>query len=581
MRLGGRAQAAIEILNALSEQHRPIAHHLAEWGRAHRFAGGGDRAAIGNLVYDTLRRKASTAHAMDSDKSRKLVLGTLMRHWNETPESLAAAFKDDRHAPEPPAEQERLRPLDEAPGHVQADIPEWCQPSFEANFDTEWIAEGQALAQRPPLDMRVNTLKADRPKVAKSLRSNPGNSGIALHGLRVEAGEAASRLPNVTADAAYQKGWFEVQDEGSQIVSSLVYARPGEQVLDFCAGAGGKTLALAATMENKGQLHAYDSDRNRLKPIHERIRRAGTRNVQVHSPDDDMSALVGKMDRVLVDAPCTGSGTWRRRPDSKWKLTAEQLADRLREQEEVLAQAAPFVRPGGFMAYVTCSVFPEENENQTYAFIQDNPEWELLSAGEVWQDLFGFDKPQPWSSDMKSVTLTPASTGTDGFYFAVLTPQILTLVEVPPVRFVLLIVFIVVVMGGGFLIGTQFPADAWYEALAKPPFTPPDVAFMYVWPVLYLFIAIAGWSVFTNATGGGAWGLWLVNLILNFAYTPVFFGAHALGWSTLVVAATLATAVAFISATWSRNRLAGALFVPYALWLGYAFTLDLSIWYLN
>ena len=224
----------------------------------------------------------------------------------------------------------------------------------------------------------------------------------------------------MTADQAYQKGWFEVQDEGSQVVSDLVFAQPGEQVLDFCAGAGGKTLALAAQMENRGQVHAYDSDRNRLKPIHERVRRAGARNVQVHEPGADLSALVGKMDRVLIDAPCTGSGTWRRRPDAKWKLTPEQLEARLVEQDEVLSEAAPFVKPNGYLCYVTCSVFPEENEARVQTFMEDNPSFELLSAGEAWQDLFGFEKPQPWSSDMMSVTLTPQTTRTDGFFFAVM-----------------------------------------------------------------------------------------------------------------------------------------------------------------
>ena len=126
------------------------------------------------------------------------------------------------------------------------------------------------------------------------------------------------------------------------------------------------------------------------------------------------------MDKVVVDAPCTGSGTWRRRPDAKWRLRKENLETRLREQEEALSQAAQFVRPGGMLVYITCSVFPEENENQIYSFIDDNSTFEILSAGEVWQDLFGFDNLQPWSSDMKSVTLTPASTKTDGFYFCVM-----------------------------------------------------------------------------------------------------------------------------------------------------------------
>ncbi len=312
------------------------------------------------------------------------------------------------------------RSLKDAPDHIRADVPEWLEGSLQANFAEEWVAEAQAFTKRPPVDLRVNTLKAGREKVAKALsKTGAKPSAIARDGLRIRAGDGAYRQPNVQVEPAFQKGWFEVQDEGSQIVADLVFARPGEQVLDFCAGAGGKTLAMAATMENKGQIHAYDANKNRLKPIFERAKRAGIRNAQIHGPDDDMADLTGKMDRVVVDAPCTGTGTWRRHPHAKWKLTREMLETRLTEQEEVLSQAAPFVKPGGFLIYITCSILPEENENQIVAFLDDNPQFELLSVGEVWQDLFGFDKPQPWSSDMKTVTLTPASVDTDGFFLAV------------------------------------------------------------------------------------------------------------------------------------------------------------------
>lgn len=256
----------------------------------------------------------------------------------------------------------------------------------------------------------------------KALSKNGAKpTAIARHGISIPASSGPARRPNVQAEAAFQKGWFEVQDQGSQIVSELVYARPGEQVLDFCAGAGGKTLALAADMANRGQIHAYDADKNRLKPIYERLKRAGVRNAQVHAPGSDLTSLAGKMDRVVIDAPCTGSGTWRRHPHTKWKLTAEMLEERIREQEEVLSEAAPFVRPGGYLVYITCSILPEENENQIASFLDDSPQFELLSAGEVWQDIYGFEKAQPWSADMKSITLTPAATGTDGFFFAVMT----------------------------------------------------------------------------------------------------------------------------------------------------------------
>lgn len=418
-------QGAIEVLNDMEKRKRPPAEALKVWGSDHRFAGSGDRAAIGNIVYDALRNRASTQYLMNSDSTRRLVFGTLLRFWDYTPESMAAALADDKFAPDPLTDEEietfTSRKLEDAPDHIQADVPEWLVPSLQANFDEEWIAEAQALATRPPVDMRTNTLKTTREKLVRQMEKTGAKpTALARFGLRVEAGSGPSRQPNVQAEKSFQTGRFEVQDQGSQIVSDLVFARPGEQVMDFCAGAGGKTLALAATMENRGQIHAYDADKNRLKPIFERLKRAGVRNAQVHGPGDDMSALVGTMDRVVIDAPCTGAGTWRRHPHTKWKLTREALERRLTEQEEVLSEAAPFVKPGGFLCYITCSILPEENENQIAAFIDDNPQFELLSAGEVWQDLFGFDQAQPWSSDMKSITLTPASTGTDGFFFAVL-----------------------------------------------------------------------------------------------------------------------------------------------------------------
>jgi len=428
MRLPGRLSAAMEVLADIEKRKRPVADALKDWGLSHRFAGSGDRAAIGNIVYDALRKKLSHAHVARSESARSLAFATLVRDWGENPEALNASFGDDKFAPEALSPKEiehltRANALVDAPEHVQADIPEWAQPSFESNFAEEWIAEGAALAERPPLDMRVNTQKSTREKVLKALKKTGAQpTNIATNGMRIEAGKRDSRTPNVQAEEAFQKGRFEIQDEGSQIVSELIFARPGEKVLDLCAGAGGKTLAMGAMMENKGQLFAFDSEKNRLAPIWDRIKRAGLHNVQVRQPhhDDPLTDLVGAMDRVVLDAPCTGSGTWRRRPDAKWRLTKQLMEQRLQEQEEVLSQAVPYVKVGGFLIYITCSVFPEENEGQIYAFMDEYPNFELLSAGEVWQDLYGFDKPMPWSSDLKSVTLTPASTNTDGFFFSVM-----------------------------------------------------------------------------------------------------------------------------------------------------------------
>jgi 16S rRNA (cytosine967-C5)-methyltransferase len=425
MRLGGRIQAAAEILSDIEKRKRPASDALKDWGLSHRFAGSGDRAGIGNLVYDVLRRKSSLAFAAGSDDPLQSVFALLLRHWEFDPQRLRDELVGDKFAPELPTDEVlasyKAANLEDAAPHIAADIPEWCVPSFEANFSEEWIIEAQAFAERPALDLRANTLKSTRDKVLKQLsKTGAKPATIARNGLRISSSKPFARLPNVQAEESFQKGRFEVQDEGSQIVSDLVYAQPGETILDYCAGAGGKSLSLAASMENKGQVHAYDVDKSRLAPIYDRIKRAGTRNIQVHAPSSDLSALTAKMDKVVVDAPCSGSGTWRRRPDAKWRFDQKNLEDRMQQQEEVLSEAAPFVRPGGHLIYITCSVLPEENENQVYAFIEDNPEFEVVSAGEVWQDIFGFDKPTPWSSDMKTVTLTPASVNTDGFFFAVM-----------------------------------------------------------------------------------------------------------------------------------------------------------------
>ncbi|RDL49214.1 Ribosomal RNA small subunit methyltransferase B [Ensifer sp. M14] len=425
MRLGGRLAGAIEVLEDIEKRKRPVADALKDWGLSHRFAGSGDRSAIGNIVYDALRMKLSHAHMMDSDSAAALGHAVMYRQWGFSPEKLAAELDGDKFAPEMPsaemAQAFATRRLEDAAPHIQGDIPEWVQASFEENFSEDWLDEAKALAGRPTLDLRANTLKATRAKVLKALeRSGAEAATIARNGIRIPAGEGASRLPNVTAELSFQKGWFEVQDEGSQIVADLAFPQEGEQVLDYCAGGGGKTLAMSAAMNNKGQVHAYDTDRKRLAPIIERLKRAGTRNVQVHESTESLAPLAGRFDRVLVDAPCTGTGTWRRRPDTKWRLNQKNLEERISQQEEALASAAQFVRPGGHLIYVTCSVLPEENEAQVYGFCEDNPEFEILSAADIWAGLFGTDKPQPWSADMKTVTLTPASTGTDGFFFCLM-----------------------------------------------------------------------------------------------------------------------------------------------------------------
>lgn len=426
MRLPGRLSAAIAVLTDMEQRKRPVSEALKAWGLANRFAGAGDRAAIGNLVYDALRRRASHAALMGADTPRALVLAVAVRDWGEDPATLGDSFAGDPHAPEPPSADERARLVgqlpDDTPAHVLADMPQWLAPSLERAFGDNWIAEGQDMAGRPSLDLRVNLLKAGRDRVMKSLaRFHPRETALSPIGVTMPAGPRDARTPNVTSDEGYLKGWFEVQDQGSQIVAALAGARPGEQVLDLCAGAGGKTLALAAAMLNKGQIFAYDSDRTRLAPIYDRLKRNGVRNVQVRAPQPGaLDDLVGKMDRVVIDAPCTGTGTWRRRPDTKWKLTPELLAQRRAEQAAILIEGARYLKPGGVLVYITCSILPEENDDQIAAFRAAHPGFSLLPPQDLWPAAFGAPVPENLETAGGGIALTPRLTGTDGFYVAVL-----------------------------------------------------------------------------------------------------------------------------------------------------------------
>ncbi|HHL42929.1 MAG TPA: RsmB/NOP family class I SAM-dependent RNA methyltransferase [Hellea balneolensis] len=427
MRYGGRIQAAIEVLDDILRQHTPVANALRDWGKAHRFAGSKDRSFIGLLVHDALRIKSSVLWRMgDAETARALTLGTLVWYWGEDIQEMDTHFHEDKHSPDPLSADEKnylsgKMDLNLAPDWIRADIPEWVWPSFENNFVEEAVIEGQALTRRPPLDLRVNTLKANRQQTLKALEiygAKPCN--ISPVGIRIDSGRREERLPNIQSDPVFLSGQVEIQDEGSQLVSLLVAPKAGETILDYCAGGGGKSLAIAADLGRDGQVFAYDVDKRRLAPLYARAARAGAENIEIMQPPlAVLDPLVGHMDRVLVDAPCTGSGTWRRKPDAKWRLSPETLELRMSEQETVLKQAKSFVKPGGFLFYVTCSVFAEENENQIYNFLEANEDFELLSAGEVWEERFGADKPKPWSEDGCTITMTPATTNTDGFFFAV------------------------------------------------------------------------------------------------------------------------------------------------------------------
>jgi 16S rRNA (cytosine967-C5)-methyltransferase len=424
-----RLSAAIELIDTIDAQRAPAAQALKEWGTSHRFAGSGDRAAIAGLVWDVLRRRASSAWVMDDDAPRSRVLGMLKLERGLDAEAISALCDGGRFAPRPLTDAERgaltTRSPDDAPAPVAGDYPEWLDPYLAKAFGEDRAAEAAAMASRAPLDLRVNTLKAKREKVLASLKHlGAHETPWSPIGLRIELG-AGAKNPGVHAEEDFIKGLVEVQDEGSQLAALFSAAKPGEQVIDLCAGAGGKTLALAAMMQGKGRLIATDHDKRQLAPIHERLSRAGVHNADVRTPKGEaetLSDIKASADLVLIDAPCTGTGTWRRNPDAKWRMRPGALEIRIKDQIEVLDRAAPLVKPGGRIAYITCSVLSEENGEQVRAFVARHPAFAVAPPEEtvsaLWDKADAFAEaalksPEGW-------LMTPRRTGTDGFFVSVL-----------------------------------------------------------------------------------------------------------------------------------------------------------------
>lgn len=424
MRLGGRLRAAVDILQEIEMRHYPASEALKAWGLSHRFAGASDRAAIGTIVYDVLRRRYSLQWRMESDDIRDSVFGTLLDTGKMTIAQIDSELAEDRFAPQLLGIKQRKswqkRQLVDAPDYIRGDIPSWCQAHLYPVFSENWVVEAAALATRPPLDLRVNSLKATSEKVLQELVKNKLQPFSWFpQALRIAPLEKFARHPNLQVEPAFQKGHFEIQDLGSQIVAYLVEAQANMQVLDYCAGAGGKTLALAASMKNQGQIYAYDSNEARLAPLFERLRRAGVHNVQPRGHIEALKPLVGRMDIVLLDAPCSGTGTWRRRPDTKWRLTLEQVKQRQIEQKTILHEAINYLKPNGRLVYITCSLFVDENENQISRFLQQYSHFDPINMRALWQQYFSSSPVRPIFSNY-GLTLSPATTKTDGFFLSVL-----------------------------------------------------------------------------------------------------------------------------------------------------------------
>ncbi|MCX5578931.1 RsmB/NOP family class I SAM-dependent RNA methyltransferase [Kaistia terrae] len=429
-----RISAAIEVLDDIATRRRPAPDALKDWGLAHRFAGSKDRRAIGDLVFDALRHKNSSAAVAGGDDGRSVMIGLFFHHRGLDIAGLEKLFSGDRFAPEPLTDDERATlasdALSSAPDYIRGDYPEWISPNLARVFGDNVVAEMQALANPAPLDLRVNTLKAEADHAASELTAaigrapeRPALSTLCLR-LPLEPGTAE---PHIASTEPFLKGQIEIQDLGSQLAAEFAGARPGMQVLDLCAGGGGKTLSLAAAMQNHGQIFAHDSDRRRLAPIHDRLTRAGVRNVQVRTPrpnSDVLDDLENRMDLVLVDAPCTGTGTWRRNPDAKWRIRPGSLAERNKDQAIVLASAGRYVKVGGRLAYITCSVLDEENTDQIDAFLAANPGFSVVPPQAVVEayEQESMNILGPAVRLMSNgLLMTPLNSGTDGFFVSVLT----------------------------------------------------------------------------------------------------------------------------------------------------------------
>lgn len=429
---GARLQAAIELLDEIERGGRPADSIAAAYFKSRRFIGAKDRRAVADRVYGCLRRRARLdwwIGEMWRDggaDSRTRVLADVVLMERPSEPELAELF-EGAHAPSRPGLEERelLRQLSgkplfhhQMPDWVRGEYPSWMDETFTALYGDRKAAEMGAMRDEAPLDLRVNTLKGTRDEAVAALAEDGFTATptpLSPLGLRLPGRVA------LMAQRAYREGFVEVQDEGSQLVALLTEAKPGQAVADFCSGAGGKTLALAALMANKGRLVACDVHDGRMARAAERLRRAGVHNVTKHvleaEGDRWIKRSAGTFDRVLVDAPCTGTGTWRRNPEAKWRLTPQDVEELAALQRRVLTSAARLVRPGGRLIYATCSIMPAENEDRIAEFTAADPAFSVMPVPEIWQRVIA----APCPGEAPLLRLSPAANGTDGFFVAVLT----------------------------------------------------------------------------------------------------------------------------------------------------------------
>lgn len=421
--------AIAELYRQITTSPHPADREMDAFFRRHPKLGRRDRRIVAETVYGMLRHRRWLEWAFPPADAPTQVLCYFAAFAPETPLPVEPA---DRARLEAAVAAARAKPLPGSPAEtlgLRSSLPDWMAQTWLDAYGPD-EAEGlcAALNRAAPLTLRVNTLKTTRERLQQHLLAEghaTDPTPFSPDGLHVR------EKANLFSTQAFQTGCFEVQDEGSQLLSRLIEAAPGQRVVDGCAGAGGKTLHLAAQMQNKGMLYALDVSARRLDELRLRLRRAGGSNVRVHllahNHTRDVKRLYGQADAVLIDAPCSGSGTLRRNPDAAWKITPERVAALTSEQHALLDAYAPLVRPGGRLVYATCSLFPAENEQVVHAFLAHHPDFHLASAADVLARQ-GITLPHQPDAFLR---LWPHHHDTDGFFAAVLVQRDPEKSEVP------------------------------------------------------------------------------------------------------------------------------------------------------
>jgi len=406
-------EAATEALRDALRFDHPADAILSHYFREHRGLGQTDRAFVAESVFGVLRRKRLLDHLTGDAAPRRLLLAYLARIAGISGRELHAALTD--------GEAEWLAglrsiSLDDLPFGVRVDFPDWLVERLRLQMtEADILALGRALQQPAPLDLRVNTIRADRDTVLGQLAAS-GLQGEATPysplGIRLKGRPALNRHP------LFLGGSIEVQDESSQLLGYLVAPKRHELVVDFCAGAGGKTLMLGAMMHSQGRIYAYDVSEKRLAQLKPRLKRSGLSNLHPqriqNENDTRVKRLAGKIDRVLVDAPCSGLGTLRRNPDLKWRQSPQTLEELKLKQAAILSSASRLLKPGGRLVYATCSLLAEENQDIVNAFLDQHPDFNLLNCSEILKQQHIDLDTGPY------LQLWPHRHGTDGFFAAVM-----------------------------------------------------------------------------------------------------------------------------------------------------------------